>query len=71
MMMGMNDTALTKVIVNKDNIRDESYYNLCRIAASTRYPNPLSALATTGESVMCEKDSQGNIFRCELIKEKA
>jgi hypothetical protein len=58
------------IIIDAEQIREESYFNLCAIASATGYANPVAALAVTKELVACEKDENGNITSARLLDTK-
>jgi hypothetical protein len=49
--------------INKDNVKQESFYNLCLLSDVTKYWNPIGAVQSLGLSIEVDKDECGNIVK--------
>lgn len=61
-----NTTTERPSVIDGQNIKGESYYNLVQLVRITGYWNPVGALAETGQSVTVERDECGNITKGKL-----
>jgi len=59
---------ITNETVTRDNIDNESFYNVVQLCNITGYADPVAALKSTGETVRVTRDNGGNITGGELIR---
>ena len=51
------------MIINKDNVSNESFHNLCKLSDATKYANPITAFAAHNVTVEVVKDNCNNISK--------